>query len=138
MLLQTWGNILAESFNDIWVGVFGFVPELIVAIIIFIAGWVVGAVLGRALKLDGLEKKIDIVSYNDVMISVSELDDALSEYEAAIVAYSGYRVAVYGTSGSPGLSFVFTASEIRPYRFHQQTTRIRPQKNKANRPYHGV
>ncbi len=59
MLLQTWSEVLTQSFQDLWVGVIGFVPNLIVAVVIFILGWVIGAVLGRvvaqiihALKVD--------------------------------------------------------------------------------------
>jgi len=47
MLLQTWSEILTQSFQDLWIGVVAFVPNLIVALVIFILGWVVGAVLGR-------------------------------------------------------------------------------------------
>lgn len=50
MLLQTWGEVLTQSFQDLWVGVIAFVPNLIVAIVIFILGWVVGAVLGRVVS----------------------------------------------------------------------------------------
>ncbi len=59
MLLQTWSQVLTESFQSLWLGVVNFVPNLVVAIIIFILGWIIGAVLGRvvsqfikALKID--------------------------------------------------------------------------------------
>jgi len=59
MPLQNPTNILAAAFGDLWTGVIGFIPELIVALVIFIIGWVVGALLGRvvdqiikAVKLD--------------------------------------------------------------------------------------
>ncbi|MFC1615162.1 hypothetical protein ACFL22_01255 [Patescibacteria group bacterium] len=59
MLLQTWSEVLTQSFQDLWIGVIGFVPSLIVAVVILILGWVIGAVLGRvvaqvinALKVD--------------------------------------------------------------------------------------
>ncbi|OHA57880.1 MAG: hypothetical protein A2114_02075 [Candidatus Vogelbacteria bacterium GWA1_51_14] len=59
MLLQTWSEVLTASFQNLWVGVVGFVPNLVVSIIIFIVGWVVGVVLGKwvaqvihALKVD--------------------------------------------------------------------------------------
>lgn len=62
-----------------------------------------GPLLGRALQLDSLQSSVDIVSYNDVIVSSQTLEDALSEFEAAIVAYSGYRMAVYNAEKSPGL-----------------------------------
>src|SRR3989338_4721494 len=39
MLLQTWTEVLQQSFQDLWLG--------IVALIIFVIGWIIGAVLGR-------------------------------------------------------------------------------------------
>ena len=49
MLLNTWGEVLTLSFQNLWVGVVGFVPNLVVAIIILILGWLVGALFGRAI-----------------------------------------------------------------------------------------
>lgn len=60
-MLQTWGDVLTTSFQSLSVGVITFVPNLIVAVIIFLAGWVVGSLLGnvvarviRTLKLDNV------------------------------------------------------------------------------------
>lgn len=59
MLLNTWGTVLTASFQSLWWGVVAFLPNMLVAIIIFIFGWLVGSVLGRwvaqiigALKVD--------------------------------------------------------------------------------------
>lgn len=53
------GDALTAAFTNLWVGVLAFVPKLVVAIIIFVLGWVVGAFLGkvvaqilRSLKVD--------------------------------------------------------------------------------------
>jgi hypothetical protein len=43
MLLNTWGEVLTLSFQNLWVGVVGFVPNLVIAIIVLILGWLVGA-----------------------------------------------------------------------------------------------
>lgn len=59
MILQTWGEVLAQSFQDLWLGVVSFVPSLIVAIVIFIAGWVVGALLGRVVSQIVKSLKVD-------------------------------------------------------------------------------
>jgi len=48
-MLSNWGNVLTVSFQNLWMGVVGFVPNLVVAIIILILGWLVGALLGRAI-----------------------------------------------------------------------------------------
>ncbi|MEA1929614.1 MAG: hypothetical protein U9M92_01890 [Patescibacteria group bacterium] len=61
MLLDTWGNVLTSSFQNLWWGVVSFVPNLFIAIVIFLLGWLVGSVLGRwvdqlvrSLKIDNL------------------------------------------------------------------------------------
>src|SRR4051812_22919090 len=48
MLLNTWGDVLTLSFQNLWVGVIHFVPNLVVALVILIVGWCIGALLGRA------------------------------------------------------------------------------------------
>lgn len=67
MLLQTWGEILTQSFQELWLGIVGFVPNIIIAIIIFIVGWVVGVLLGhvvaqavRSLKIDSALKSANV------------------------------------------------------------------------------
>src|SRR3989344_1502475 len=59
MFVQTWGDVLAASFQELWAGVVGFVPRLIVALIVFVIGWVIAMALGkvvnqiiRAIKVD--------------------------------------------------------------------------------------
>jgi hypothetical protein len=71
MLLQTWSEVLTQSFQGLWIGVVDFVPNLVVAIIIFVLGWVVGAVLGRvvaqfikALKID---RALESMGVGDVL-----------------------------------------------------------------------
>ena len=44
-----WGNVLAGSFQDIWLGIAGFLPKLIVAVIIVAIGWIVGAALRQVI-----------------------------------------------------------------------------------------
>ncbi|HEY4528430.1 MAG TPA: hypothetical protein VJJ48_01210 [Candidatus Paceibacterota bacterium] len=48
MLLNTWGEVLTLSFQNLWVGVVNFVPNLVVALVILVLGWLIGALLGRA------------------------------------------------------------------------------------------
>lgn len=71
MLLQTWGNVLTQSFQGLWFGVVSFVPSLIIAIIIFILGWIVGAVLGRVVaQIIGtirLDKALESAGLNEVL-----------------------------------------------------------------------
>ena len=48
MLIQQWGDVLRNSFQDIGMGLANFIPNLFIAIIIFIIGWIVGSLLGKA------------------------------------------------------------------------------------------
>jgi small-conductance mechanosensitive channel len=50
MILQTWSEVLSQSFQNLWVGVVSFIPNLVVAIIIFIIGWIISALLGRVIS----------------------------------------------------------------------------------------
>jgi small-conductance mechanosensitive channel len=49
MSLNNWGEVLTISFQNLWLGVVDFVPNLVVALIILILGWLVGALFGRAI-----------------------------------------------------------------------------------------
>jgi len=67
MIVQTWGDVLIASFQNLWGGVVSFVPQLFVAIIVFIVGWVIAVALGRvvdqivrALKVDMALKSLGI------------------------------------------------------------------------------
>ena len=69
MVLTTWADVLSQSFQNLFYGLVAFVPNLIMAIVIFIVGWLVGVGVGRvvaqivnalridqALKATGLEQ----------------------------------------------------------------------------------
>src|ERR1700722_18523869 len=50
MLLTTWADVLTQSFQSLTYGLVLFIPNLVVAIIIFIIGWLVGVGLGRLVE----------------------------------------------------------------------------------------
>lgn len=59
MMLATWSDVLTQSFQSLWVNVISYIPNIFVALVIFVAGWVTGAVLGewvakifKAVKID--------------------------------------------------------------------------------------
>lgn len=71
MIIQTWGQVLVRSFQDLWIGIVGFLPNVLVSIIIFIVGWVVGVTVGgwiaqlvQSLKLD---KGLRSLGFEDLM-----------------------------------------------------------------------
>jgi small-conductance mechanosensitive channel len=60
-MIDAWSSTLQGTFADVWLGVVGFVPQLVLAVVIFVVGWAVGSLLGRvvshivgALKVDSL------------------------------------------------------------------------------------
>ena len=70
MLLNTWGEVLTLSFQNLWVGVVNFVPNLVLALVILVLGWLVGALFGRAiwqvfksLKIDDALRRAGLESF---------------------------------------------------------------------------
>ncbi|MBX4206277.1 hypothetical protein KW784_00575 [Candidatus Parcubacteria bacterium] len=70
MLFSTWGQVLTLSFQNLWVGVINFVPNLIIALVILVVGWLIGTLLGRAvwqvfksLKVDEALRKAGLESF---------------------------------------------------------------------------
>lgn len=49
MFIQTWGEVFSTSLQGLWIGFVNFVPNLILAIIIFIIGWAIGNLVSKAL-----------------------------------------------------------------------------------------
>jgi small-conductance mechanosensitive channel len=48
MLLQNWGEVFSQSLIGLWYGFINFVPGLLGAIVLFILGWIVGSIIGKA------------------------------------------------------------------------------------------
>lgn len=57
--VTSWSETLTASFQSLWVGVLGFVPNLIIAILIVIIGWLVGALIGRVVAQIIRSLKVD-------------------------------------------------------------------------------
>lgn len=67
MLIDTWSSVLTASFQSLWLGVISFVPNVLIAIIIFVLGWLIGSVIGRwiaqvikSLKVDDALESIGV------------------------------------------------------------------------------
>ncbi len=67
MLIETWSQALASSFQSLSGGILAFVPNIIIAIILFVVGWVVGEAVGmwiakliHSLKIDKVLEKLDL------------------------------------------------------------------------------
>ncbi len=50
MVFTTWADVLSQSFQNLFYGLVAFIPNLVVAVVIFIVGWLVGVGLGRVVK----------------------------------------------------------------------------------------
>lgn len=66
MVLQTWGDVIVLSLQQVWASVANFVPLLVGALVVFIIGWIVAVALGklveqvvRALRVDTMLSKLD-------------------------------------------------------------------------------
>lgn len=49
MVFTTWADVLSQSFQNLFYGLVAFIPNLVIAIVIFIVGWLIGAGLGRVI-----------------------------------------------------------------------------------------
>lgn len=61
----TWGDVFNASLQDLWWGFIQFIPNLVIAIVFFIIGWVLGSLIAKAfehvfsaLKIDKLFQSI--------------------------------------------------------------------------------
>lgn len=50
MIIDTWGHVLRTSFDALWTGIVLFIPNLVVAIVIVIIGWAIGALVGQVIE----------------------------------------------------------------------------------------
>lgn len=59
MFIQTWGEVFSNSLVNLWYGFMSFVPGLLGAIILFIIGWIVAVVIGKAITQLVIAVKLD-------------------------------------------------------------------------------
>jgi hypothetical protein len=70
MTINTWSEVLTLSFKNLWLGVMGFVPNLVVAIVVVLIGWGIGSLFGKvvaqiikALKIDEALRKAGVEDF---------------------------------------------------------------------------
>ncbi len=71
MFIQSWGDVFTHSLQGVWYGVISFVPELIIAIIIFAIGWVLAALIEKV--VEGLFKALKV----DAALKSAGLEDVV-------------------------------------------------------------
>ncbi|MDQ5949145.1 MAG: hypothetical protein QG589_271, partial [Patescibacteria group bacterium] len=62
MIVDTWGQMLTNSFQGLWTGIIMFIPSLIVALVILFIGWAIGALVSKA-----IEKFMQIIKFDDAL-----------------------------------------------------------------------
>lgn len=50
MIVQTWGDVITASFQELWSGVLSFVPQLVIGLVVFVIGWVIAVALGKVVS----------------------------------------------------------------------------------------
>lgn len=72
MLIQSWSEVVAQSLQNLWIQVIGFIPAIIGAIIVFIIGLIVASALGTlvgkiisVLQIDSALNKLGVKKYFD-------------------------------------------------------------------------
>ncbi len=59
MIVQSWVEVLQQSFANLLSNVINFLPSLVFAIVIFVVGWFIGAFLGRIISQAVRSIKVD-------------------------------------------------------------------------------
>jgi small-conductance mechanosensitive channel len=77
-MTYNWSDVLIASFQELWAGVITFIPKLLVALIVFIIGWIIAVALGK------------LVSQVVRLFKVDKLFQALGAEEP--LAKAGFRL----------------------------------------------
>jgi len=95
MLLQNWGEVFSQSLIGLWYGFINFVPGLLGALVLFIVGWMVGSIIGKAvaqlfaaLKIDKLFESAGATEFMNragLKLSVSGFLGALTKWFIVVV-----------------------------------------------------
>ncbi|MDQ5950600.1 MAG: hypothetical protein QG585_542 [Patescibacteria group bacterium] len=81
MAFQETGLVLSDAFTNLWFGIVSFIPNLVIALVILIAGWIIGALVGKVIEQIFTGAKVDIA------LRRTGVDETLSK--AGIVLNSG-------------------------------------------------
>jgi len=58
-MVQVWGNTLVDSFQVLWLNIAAILPNILIALVIFVAGWIVGSFVGRLIESAFRSLKVD-------------------------------------------------------------------------------
>lgn len=87
-MVTTWADALNQSFQGLSSGLIAFIPNLVVAIVIFIIGWLIGIGLGRVVK-----QIVDAIRVDQALRSTG-IERLLSRagYELSVGKFLGFLV----------------------------------------------
>lgn len=58
--IYSWADVLKVSFQDVWLGVANFIPTFLAAVVLFLVGWLIAALLGKLVAQIIKTIKLDI------------------------------------------------------------------------------
>ena len=58
--LNVWGGLLKASFQDMWIGVINFIPGFLAAVVLFLVGWLIAVLVGKAISQVIKTAKLDV------------------------------------------------------------------------------
>jgi hypothetical protein len=69
--VSAWGDAIVNSLTDLWIEFIGFLPSLIVAVIVFFVGWAIAVAVGRL-----IEKGLVVLRVNQAFDNLKGLQNA--------------------------------------------------------------
>lgn len=71
MIVEQSANVLQRAFSDVWIAIASFVPNILAAVVIFLIGWIIGAILQKI-----VEQIVDVLRVDDAL-KATGVNDAL-------------------------------------------------------------
>ena len=106
MIFQNWLSIVTDAWTTVWYRFVNFLPNLIGAAIILVAGWIIGmiiaVVIDRLFRLVGLQALFEKAKVEDVLKKANADKDATSLL-AAVAKWIIYLVAFISAANALGL-----------------------------------
>ena len=102
-----WSEVIVGSFQNLWSRFLLFVPQLVLAIVIFLIGWIIALaleqVIARVLKMAKLNEGLERAGVNDVFKKAEVPLDG-SKFVAALVRWFLVLVFLFAAADMLGLS----------------------------------
>lgn len=106
---QTWGNLLLESFQDLWLRFINFLPELLAALFVFIVGWLIAVAIERLIVLVveklWIEKASERIKLKE-LLERAEIRMSVGQILGALVKWFFMLIFLLAASDILGLSEV--------------------------------